>query len=217
GPGCQAAPPWSRRYASDAGLIQPSTAKTLPSNVFRTAARSTSSSGPATGLIPALLTSRSSRPNVASAASTVSAWWAGSSALPATPSAYDFPPSSSTAAASGSGLRAVRTTRYPSRTSRPATASPIPRLAPVTIATRSSMRPPSLWLPAGSITPVPVPPGVDIDRLTPWLLANVPSAEAPFEVTLIAGGRSNLTYLIVHSGQSMVLRRPPLGHVLATA
>jgi aminoglycoside phosphotransferase (APT) family kinase protein len=67
---------------------------------------------------------------------------------------------------------------------------------------------------------VPVPPGVDLDRLTAWLAANVPSAAGPVEVSLIAGGRSNLTYRLtgsVHSGQSMVLRRPPLGHVLATA
>jgi aminoglycoside phosphotransferase (APT) family kinase protein len=66
---------------------------------------------------------------------------------------------------------------------------------------------------------VPVPPGVDVDRLTPWLAANLPAGldAGPLDVTLIAGGRSNLTYLIVHSGQSLVLRRPPLGHVLATA
>jgi aminoglycoside phosphotransferase (APT) family kinase protein len=64
---------------------------------------------------------------------------------------------------------------------------------------------------------VPVPPGIDLDRLTAWLAVNVPPGDGPVEVSLIAGGRSNLTYRIVHSGRSMVLRRPPLGHVLATA
>lgn len=65
---------------------------------------------------------------------------------------------------------------------------------------------------------MPVPPGVDLDRLTAWLAANVPSGAGPVEVTLIAGGRSNLTYrLSTVDGPEMVLRRPPLGHVLATA
>ena len=62
-------------------------------------------------------------------------------------------------------------------------------------------------------------PGLDPDRLAPWLAEHVPTdpGGALDEVHLIAGGRSNLTYQIVHSGRSMVLRRPPLGHVLATA
>ena len=36
-------------------------------------------------------------------------------------------------------------------------------------------------------------------------------------VELIAGGRSNLTYLVTANGTELVLRRPPLGHVLPTA
>src|SRR5204862_7328622 len=59
---------------------------------------------------------------------------------------------------------------------------------------------------------IPVPPGVDLPRLPAWL----GSADEP-DVRLIAGGRSNLTYQVVHRGRTMVLRRPPLGHVLATA
>jgi aminoglycoside phosphotransferase (APT) family kinase protein len=55
-------------------------------------------------------------------------------------------------------------------------------------------------------------PGIDLAGLTRWL-----GAASPPQVTLISGGRSNLTYHIVHSGRSMVLRRPPLGHVLDTA
>ena len=61
-------------------------------------------------------------------------------------------------------------------------------------------------------------PGVDIDRVSPWLEANVAGATAPFEFTLIAGGRSNLTYAVTDAnGHRFVLRRPPLGRVLATA
>ena len=37
------------------------------------------------------------------------------------------------------------------------------------------------------------------------------------EVTLIAGGKSNLTYRLDSAAGSAVLRRPPLGHVLPTA
>src|SRR5689334_2959903 len=37
------------------------------------------------------------------------------------------------------------------------------------------------------------------------------------EVTLIAGGKSNLTYRVDSPAGSVVLRRPPLGHVLPTA
>jgi aminoglycoside phosphotransferase (APT) family kinase protein len=62
--------------------------------------------------------------------------------------------------------------------------------------------------------PVTAPPGIDLAGLTRWLAAE---ADNPPEVRVIAGGRSNLTYEVVHNGRSMVLRRPPLGHVLATA
>jgi aminoglycoside phosphotransferase (APT) family kinase protein len=63
-----------------------------------------------------------------------------------------------------------------------------------------------------------VPPGVDLDRLSRWLDAHLPGpGTAAPRVRVISGGRSNLTYEIVHNGRSMVLRRPPLGHVLATA
>jgi len=39
----------------------------------------------------------------------------------------------------------------------------------------------------------------------------------PLTATLLAGGRSNLTYALSDGGRRWVLRRPPLGHVLATA
>lgn len=60
--------------------------------------------------------------------------------------------------------------------------------------------------------------GIDVARVTSWLVANVAGAVAPFSFSLIAGGRSNLTYKVTGSdGGQFVLRRPPLGHVLATA
>lgn len=60
--------------------------------------------------------------------------------------------------------------------------------------------------------------GLDIEPVSNWLVANIPGAHAPFTFNLIAGGRSNLTFMVTGSdGTQFVLRRPPLGHVLATA
>lgn len=39
----------------------------------------------------------------------------------------------------------------------------------------------------------------------------------PLEAKLVSGGRSNLTYTLHSGGRELVLRRPPLGGVLATA
>ena len=60
--------------------------------------------------------------------------------------------------------------------------------------------------------------GIDEARVGAWLDANVEGATGPYGYELIAGGRSNLTYRVTDAnGMRMVLRRPPLGHVLATA
>jgi aminoglycoside phosphotransferase (APT) family kinase protein len=65
---------------------------------------------------------------------------------------------------------------------------------------------------------LPLVQGIDIERVTSWLAANIPGAVAPFSFDLIAGGRSNLTFRVAGAdGTQFVLRRPPLGHVLATA
>ena len=62
------------------------------------------------------------------------------------------------------------------------------------------------------------PRGVDVDRVTAWFAEHVPGATAPLDFTLIAGGHSNLTFGVLDgAGNHFVLRRPPLGHVLATA
>ncbi|WP_031511172.1 phosphotransferase family protein [Streptomyces megasporus] len=62
------------------------------------------------------------------------------------------------------------------------------------------------------------PPGLDparlrahLDRERPGLVRGALSAE------LIEGGRSNLTYRVTDGVSRWVVRRPPLGHVLATA
>jgi aminoglycoside phosphotransferase (APT) family kinase protein len=39
----------------------------------------------------------------------------------------------------------------------------------------------------------------------------------PLRARLLAGGRSRLTYEVSDGTRSWVVRRPPLGHVLATA
>jgi aminoglycoside phosphotransferase (APT) family kinase protein len=60
--------------------------------------------------------------------------------------------------------------------------------------------------------------GIDVGRVSAWLAANVDGLAPPFTVAQIAGGRSNLTYRVEDAGgRAIVLRRPPLGHVLATA
>ena len=60
--------------------------------------------------------------------------------------------------------------------------------------------------------------GIDVGRVSAWMDEHVDGVVAPFEFSLIAGGRSNLTFKVVDAGgRRLVLRRPPLGHVLATA
>ncbi|HEY4333739.1 MAG TPA: phosphotransferase family protein [Ilumatobacteraceae bacterium] len=60
--------------------------------------------------------------------------------------------------------------------------------------------------------------GLDLPQVTAWLATNVAELVGPFEVTMLAGGRSNLTFRLTDAtGREVVLRRPPLGHVLATA
>ena len=55
------------------------------------------------------------------------------------------------------------------------------------------------------------------DQVDTWLTSRVGLA-GPLRATLIAGGRSNLTYRVEDaSGRTVVLRRPPTSHVLPTA
>lgn len=60
--------------------------------------------------------------------------------------------------------------------------------------------------------------GADPSVVGPYLAeALADRAWRTCSVTLIAGGKSNLTFRVDTGGQSVILRRPPLGHVLPTA
>jgi aminoglycoside phosphotransferase (APT) family kinase protein len=60
--------------------------------------------------------------------------------------------------------------------------------------------------------------GLDLFRLTAYLEQEAPGlVTGPLTGRLISGGRSNLTYLVEDGAGEWVVRRPPLGHVLATA
>ena len=62
------------------------------------------------------------------------------------------------------------------------------------------------------------PPGVDLATLTGWLDEHRPGLrQGDLAATVIAGGRSNLTYRLTDGVTEWALRRPPLGHVLPTA
>jgi aminoglycoside phosphotransferase (APT) family kinase protein len=60
-------------------------------------------------------------------------------------------------------------------------------------------------------------PGVNYDNVSRFFRENVPGGECELSFELIAGGKSNVTYLVRGGEHSWVLRRPPLGHVLPTA
>jgi aminoglycoside phosphotransferase (APT) family kinase protein len=62
------------------------------------------------------------------------------------------------------------------------------------------------------------PKGIAPEPVTEWLAGNIAGVVPPFEFALITGGHSNLTYRVTDAaGRKLVLRRPPLGAVLATA
>jgi aminoglycoside phosphotransferase (APT) family kinase protein len=61
-------------------------------------------------------------------------------------------------------------------------------------------------------------PGVDLPALTAWLDAVRPGLRrGELAGTVLAGGKSNLTYRITDGVSTWALRRPPLAHVLPTA
>ncbi len=60
--------------------------------------------------------------------------------------------------------------------------------------------------------------GIDVPRVSRWLEDHVEGAAAPFRFDVIAGGHSNLTFKVTDAADhAFVVRRPPLGHVLASA
>lgn len=62
------------------------------------------------------------------------------------------------------------------------------------------------------------PPGLALETLRGHLDRERPGlVGGPLSARLIEGGRSNLTYAVTDGASRWVVRRPPLGHVLATA
>jgi aminoglycoside phosphotransferase (APT) family kinase protein len=65
---------------------------------------------------------------------------------------------------------------------------------------------------------ITAPQGIDVEAVSTWLGEHVVGAQPPFRFEVIAGGHSNLTFRVTGAdGSRFVLRRPPLGHVLASA
>lgn len=62
------------------------------------------------------------------------------------------------------------------------------------------------------------PPGIDEAAVGGWLQARVPALEPPLVFTRIGDGQSNLTFRVDDAGgRRVVVRRPPLGEILASA
>jgi aminoglycoside phosphotransferase (APT) family kinase protein len=73
-------------------------------------------------------------------------------------------------------------------------------------------------VPLGSPAMAETVPGADPGVVGPYLARALDDERwQGCEVVLIAGGKSNLTYRVDCPAGSVVLRRPPLGHVLPTA
>ena len=67
-------------------------------------------------------------------------------------------------------------------------------------------------------TPAADPRGLPLAPLADYLAREVPGLlDGPLTARLVAGGKSNLTYVVGDGRHTVVVRRPPLGHVLATA
>ncbi|MCW2630509.1 phosphotransferase family protein [Mycobacterium sp.] len=62
------------------------------------------------------------------------------------------------------------------------------------------------------------PVGLDLPSFRSWFSTACPGLSGEdLTATVLAGGKSNLTYRISDAENSWIVRRPPLGHVLATA
>lgn len=59
--------------------------------------------------------------------------------------------------------------------------------------------------------------GLDLDALARFLTPWAGDAPVSLQAELITGGKSNLTYRVSDGTKRWIVRRPPLGHVLATA
>ncbi|HSE71426.1 MAG TPA: phosphotransferase family protein [Nocardioidaceae bacterium] len=61
-------------------------------------------------------------------------------------------------------------------------------------------------------------PGLDLEKFAAYFdRARPGEVSGPLTARTLAGGKSNLTYAVTDGTRTWVVRRPPLGHVLATA
>lgn len=67
------------------------------------------------------------------------------------------------------------------------------------------------------MSPDQVAEAVPVEALAAWVGANVEGASGPLTVSHLSGGSSNLTFRVRDDLNDWVLRRPPLGRLLATA
>ncbi len=67
------------------------------------------------------------------------------------------------------------------------------------------------------MNPEQVAEAVPVEALQGWVDANVEGASGPLVVSHLSGGSSNLTFRVRDDANDWVLRRPPLGRLLATA
>jgi len=59
---------------------------------------------------------------------------------------------------------------------------------------------------------------IDVTRVTAWMKERLPEIEPPLRFTRVGEGQSNLTFRVDDAAsRSLVLRRPPLGEILASA
>ena len=68
-----------------------------------------------------------------------------------------------------------------------------------------------------SEAPFPVEDAVPTTRLAAWVAAHVDGASGPLCIEHLSGGSSNLTFRVRDDVNDWVLRRPPMGKLLATA
>ena len=63
-------------------------------------------------------------------------------------------------------------------------------------------------------------PGLDLDAFAAWFRTQLPDGTvtgSDWSASMITGGKSNLTYEVSDGQTAWIVRRPPLGHVQATA
>lgn len=59
--------------------------------------------------------------------------------------------------------------------------------------------------------------GIDVERLDGWMRDHIEDFRGPLEISKFAGGQSNPTYRLQAENKSYVLRRKPMGHLVASA